>query len=85
MTGALLAIRTTRQDAPVSVKTSGTYRHYFDEQGKRYSHVLDARTGAPVTHNSVSVTVINDSPTVGGCLVHRAALPGPGSRYAGRG
>lgn len=55
---------TIRQDAPVSVMTSGTYRHYFDEQGKRYSHVLDARTGKPVTHNTVSVTVINDNPTV---------------------
>ncbi|ONF44501.1 thiamine biosynthesis protein ApbE [Marinobacter lutaoensis] len=55
---------TIRQDAPVSVMTSGTYRHYFDEQGKRYSHVLDARTGRPVTHHTVSVTVINDNPTL---------------------
>jgi thiamine biosynthesis lipoprotein len=52
------------QDKPVSVMTSGTYRHYFDVQGQRYSHVLDARTGRPVTHNTVSVTVINDDPTL---------------------
>lgn len=55
---------TIRQDAPVAVMTSGTYRHYFDERGQRYSHVLDARTGKPVTHNTVSVTVINDNPSV---------------------
>jgi thiamine biosynthesis lipoprotein len=50
-------------EQPVSVMTSGTYRHYFDEHGKRYSHVLDARTGIPITHNTVSVTVIHDNPT----------------------
>jgi len=50
-------------EQPVSVMTSGTYRHYFDEHGKRYSHVLDARTGKPITHDTVSVTVIHDNPT----------------------
>jgi|TARA_B100001059_G_scaffold235726_1_gene282492 thiamine biosynthesis lipoprotein len=51
------------QDKPIAIMTSGTYRHYFDDAGKRYSHVLDARTGAPVKHNTVSVTVIHDNPT----------------------
>lgn len=55
---------TIHQDAPVAVMTSGTYRHYFDAKGKRYTHVLDARTGKPVTHNTVSVTVIDDNPTM---------------------
>ena len=49
---------------PTAIMTSGTYRHYYDEAGKRYSHILDARTGAPVTHSTVSVTVIHESPTV---------------------
>jgi len=55
---------TIGQDQPITVMTSGTYRHYFDEQGQRYSHVLDARTGRPVTHDTVSVTVIHDDPTL---------------------
>lgn len=55
---------TIHQDAPVAIMTSGTYRHYFDEHGKRYSHILDARTGKPITHDTVSVTVLNDNPTV---------------------
>ena len=54
---------TIRSDAPLSVMTSGTYRHYFDDQGQRYSHVLDARTGWPVSHSTVSVTVIDQDPT----------------------
>jgi thiamine biosynthesis lipoprotein len=54
---------TIRQESPVAVMTSGTYRHYFDEHGRRYSHVLDARTGKPVAHDTVSVTVVHDNPT----------------------
>lgn len=49
---------------PTAIMTSGTYRHYYDEAGKRYSHILDARTGSPVTHSTVSVTVIHESPTI---------------------
>lgn len=43
---------------PTAIMTSGTYRHFYDEAGVRYSHILDARTGYPVTHNTVSVTVL---------------------------
>jgi FAD:protein FMN transferase len=49
---------------PLSMITSGTYRHFFDYQGKRYSHILDARTGRPIEHNSVSVTVLHPDPTL---------------------
>lgn len=47
-----------RSATPLAVMTSGTYRHFFDAGRTRYSHVLDARTGIPVTHNTVSVTVL---------------------------
>lgn len=56
-------IITMPKDAPMSVMTSGTYRHYFDVNGQRYSHILDARNGRPVTHNLVSVTVLHENPT----------------------
>lgn len=38
---------------PMSLMPSGTYHHYFDHNGKRYSHILDARTGKPIEHNTV--------------------------------
>jgi thiamine biosynthesis lipoprotein len=38
---------------PMSLMPSGTYHHYFDSNGKRYSHILDARTGKPIEHNTV--------------------------------
>ncbi len=41
-----------------AVSTSGAYRHYRDMEGRRHSHTLDPRTGYPVTHPGVSVTVI---------------------------
>ncbi|GCF90597.1 FAD:protein FMN transferase [Shewanella sp. M-Br] len=53
---------TIKQDQ--AIMTSGTYRHYFDNNGVRLSHILDARTGYPVIHNTVSVTVLNKDPTL---------------------
>ncbi|MDD1621734.1 MAG: FAD:protein FMN transferase [Methylococcaceae bacterium] len=57
-------IITMPKDAPMSVMTSGTYRHYFDVNGRRYSHILDARNGKPVTHDLVAVTVLHENPTI---------------------
>lgn len=57
-------IITMPRDSPTAVMTSGTYRHYFDDQGQRYSHILDARTGRPIAHDLVSVTVIYENPVI---------------------
>ncbi|HZD53141.1 MAG TPA: FAD:protein FMN transferase [Woeseiaceae bacterium] len=43
-----------------AVSTSGDYRNYFVYEGQRYSHLIDAREGRPVSHNLASVTVIAD-------------------------
>ena len=60
----MMKVLTTPKDLPFAVMTSGTYRHYFDVNGQRYSHILDARTGKPVTHDLVATTVLHDDPTV---------------------
>lgn len=41
-----------------AVSTSGSYRNYYELDGHRYSHVIDPRTGKPITHKLVSATVI---------------------------
>jgi len=61
----LQKIITVLQDEPLSVMTSGTYRHYFDANGQRFSHVLDARAGVPVRHQTVSTTVLIEDATLG--------------------
>lgn len=40
------------------ISTSGSYRNYFELDGKRISHVIDPQTGRPIEHKLVSVTVI---------------------------
>lgn len=40
------------------ISTSGSYRNYYEIDGKRISHVIDPASGRPITHRLVSVTVI---------------------------
>jgi len=41
-----------------ALATSGSYRKFYIENGKRFSHAIDPKTGYPVTHNLLSVTVL---------------------------
>jgi thiamine biosynthesis lipoprotein len=41
-----------------AIATSGDYRNFFESGGTRYAHIVDPRTGMPVTHSLASVTVI---------------------------
>ncbi len=46
-----------------AVTTAGSYRNYFKDEttGKIFSHAIDPKTGYPVSHKTLSVTVISDS------------------------
>ncbi|MBP2167588.1 thiamine biosynthesis lipoprotein [Erwinia toletana] len=40
------------------ISTSGSYRNYYELDGKRISHVIDPVSGRPIEHKLVSATVI---------------------------
>lgn len=60
------------------VSTSGDYRNYFVYEGQRYSHLIDAREGGPVTHNLASVTVIADRTAFADAMATALLVLGPG-------
>ena len=57
--------------------TSGDYRIFFERKGKRFSHILDPRTGFPITNGVVSVTVLADSCTFADGLATAVMVLGP--------
>jgi len=84
-----IAIRDPRRDDSAmavmevsdgAVATSGDYERYFDLDGRRYCHLMDPRTGMPVSHwQSVSVVaplcVVAGSCATGAMLLEARALP----------
>ena len=52
-----------QRTVPVSnlaITTSGDYRRYREVDGQRITHILDPRTGRPLTHKLASVTVVDE-------------------------
>ena len=45
----------------IAMATSGDYRNFFEQDGQRFSHTIDPRTGYPITHKLASVTVLSDT------------------------
>ncbi len=66
----------------MSIATSGDYRNYFEQNGKRFSHTIDPRTAQPIDHKLASVTVIAPSCMYADALATALMVLGPESGYA---
>lgn len=60
----------------IAMATSGDYRNYFEQNGQRYSHTIDPRTGRPITHNLASVTVLHESAAMADALATAFSVMG---------
>jgi FAD:protein FMN transferase len=43
-----------------AMTTAGNYRDYFEENGVKYSHIIDPHTGNPIKNRLLSVTIVAD-------------------------
>jgi thiamine biosynthesis lipoprotein len=43
----------------LAMATSGDYRNFYEQDGVRFSHTIDPRTGRPIQHRLASVSVID--------------------------
>jgi thiamine biosynthesis lipoprotein len=70
----------------LAVSTSGDYRDFREVSGRRLSHTIDPRTGAPVTHGLASVSVVHPSAAHADAYATALMVLGPdaGMALAGR-
>ena len=65
-----------------AMATSGDYRIFFQIDSQSYAHILDPRTGRPVTSGVVSATVVAGNCTVADGLATALMVMGPGKGVA---
>ena len=67
-------LATLALDDGEAIGTSGDYQRYFEVDGRRYCHLLDPRSGEPVTHTQ-ALTVVIDRRAAAGTLSDAASKP----------
>lgn len=65
-----------------ALATSGTYRNFVESEGRHLSHMIDPRTGQPVEHPGVSVSVQHDSCALADAWATALLVLGPQEGYA---
>jgi thiamine biosynthesis lipoprotein len=55
------AVQQVIEPGTMSLATSGDYRNFYQENGERFSHLIDPRNGYPIKHQLASATVLHSS------------------------
>lgn len=61
----------------LSVATSGDYERFFVDNGRRYHHILDSRTGYPASSGVVGITVVTEKGLEADAMSTAAFILGP--------
>ncbi len=65
-----------------SLATSGDYRSYYVQDGRRLSHLIDPRSGHPIAHSLASVTVVHRQAVYADALATGLSVLGPEEGFA---
>ncbi len=81
----LLVLELDAREQTIAVCTSGDYQRFMMIDGKRFSHIVDPRTGQPA-QSATSVTVVGPSATITDAWATALSVLGPqeGIRYLPR-
>ncbi len=77
-----LRLYATMQLADESLATSGDYRNFWDAGERRYSHIIDPRTGRPLPYVGSAVTVIHKRAALADAWATAMSVLGPDAGVA---
>lgn len=66
----------------IAIATSGDYRNFYEQDGKRLSHTIDPTTGNPIEHMLASVTVVAEKGGYADAYATALNVLGPEKGYA---
>ena len=61
----------------MSLATSGSYRNFYEKGGKRYSHTINPKSGRPIEHFLMSISVLSKSCMTSDALAPAMMVMGP--------
>jgi thiamine biosynthesis lipoprotein len=65
-----------------AMATSGDYRNFYEQDGKRLAHIIDPRSGRPVQHVLASVSVVHRRAVLADAWATALSVLGPEAGFA---